>query len=192
MYRRRAGRVEVLLVHPGGPYWAKKDLGAWSVPKGEYAAGEDPLEAARREFREETGLEAAGPFRPLGAEVGQRGGKLVSVWAFEGDCDPSRVTSNTFTMEWPPRSGRQREFPEIDRAEWFTLDEAERRVLESQVIFLKALQDRKDLQGCTEPQGGEDPQGCTDPPDSKEPQGGTEPHGGTEPQGGEDPRDRSP
>src|SRR5262245_6873752 len=113
MYRKRGDMVEVLLVHPGGPLWAKKDLGLWTIPKGECFQNEDLLSCARREFEEETGLVSAGPFAPLTA-VGQPGGKIVHVWAFEGDCDPARLRSSTFTMEWPPRSGRQRQFPEID------------------------------------------------------------------------------
>src|SRR5215475_7381190 len=111
MYRRQNSGLEVLLVHPGGPFWAKKDLGAWSIPKGEYAAGENPLEAARREFSEETGFAADGDFLDLGT-IRQAGGKLVSVWALEGDCDPAQLRSNTTTIEWPPRSRRQLEIPE--------------------------------------------------------------------------------
>jgi len=110
LYRRPAGRLQVLLVHPGGPFWRKKDLGAWSIPKGEFAAGEDALAAATREFHEETGLEVAGPFTPL-APVKQPGGKIVHAWAVEGDFDPRALRSNTFSLEWPPRSGRQQEFP---------------------------------------------------------------------------------
>jgi predicted NUDIX family NTP pyrophosphohydrolase len=139
MYRRQANETEVFLVHPGGPFWAKKDLGAWSVPKGEYLPGEDPLTVARREFLEETGLEIGGEFLPLGEEK-QPGGKLVSVWALEGDCNPSALKSNTFQMEWPPRSGRMAEFPEVDRWEWFSLDEARKRILPGQKIFLDRLE----------------------------------------------------
>jgi predicted NUDIX family NTP pyrophosphohydrolase len=138
MYRRRPGAVEVFLVHPGGPFWAKKDAGAWSIPKGEYLPGDDPLEAARREFVEETGMEPAGDFAELGA-VRQAGGKTVTAWAFEGDCDPAAIRSNTFTLEWPPRSGKQREFPEVDRAEWFTLDAAEAKIIPGQVALLHRL-----------------------------------------------------
>jgi predicted NUDIX family NTP pyrophosphohydrolase len=119
LYRVRQGAVEVLLVHPGGPFWAKKDLGAWSIPKGEYQQGEDPLAVALREFEEETGHR---PSRERPLELGairQRGGKVLSAWALAGDLDADATTSNTFTLEWPPRSGRQREFPEVDRAGWF-------------------------------------------------------------------------
>jgi predicted NUDIX family NTP pyrophosphohydrolase len=128
LYRERDGGIEVLLVHPGGPFWAKKDLGAWSIPKGEYEERDDPLACALREFEEETGtrLEPAGVV-DLGSVV-QRGGKQVTAWALAGDLDPSSVHSNTFTMEWPPRSGRQAEFPEVDRAEWFGLDAAREKL----------------------------------------------------------------
>jgi predicted NUDIX family NTP pyrophosphohydrolase len=138
MFRFREGAVEVFLVHPGGPYWARKDLGAWSIPKGEPAPGEDPLVAACREFQEETGVAADGPFRPL-APVRQRGGKEVRAWAFAGDCDPSAIRSNTFALEWPPGSGRRAEFPEVDRAAWFALEEARRRILAGQVPLLEEL-----------------------------------------------------
>src|SRR5262245_11944541 len=112
VYRRGTDAIEVFLVHPGGPFWAKKDVGAWSIPKGEIAAGEDPLEAAKREFREETGLSIDGSFVAL-EPVKQRGGKTVHAWAVQGDVDPAQLRSNTFSMEWPPRSGQQREFPEV-------------------------------------------------------------------------------
>jgi len=112
MYRVRGGAVEVLLVHPGGPFWRKKEEGAWSVPKGEVGPGEEMLATARREFGEELGIEAAGSFIPL-APVRQRGGKVVHVWAFQGDCDLTAIRSNTFTTEWPPKSGRLVEFPEV-------------------------------------------------------------------------------
>ncbi|HZU09994.1 MAG TPA: NUDIX domain-containing protein [Pseudacidobacterium sp.] len=138
MYRRQANGTEVFLVHPGGPFWAKKDLGAWSVPKGEYLPGEDPLTVARREFQEETGLEVSGDFLPLGEEK-QPAGKLVSVWAVQGDCSPAGLRSNTFQMEWPPRSGRTVEFPEVDRWEWFSLNEARKRILPGQKVFLEKL-----------------------------------------------------
>jgi predicted NUDIX family NTP pyrophosphohydrolase len=123
VYRMRAGNIKVFLVHPGGPFWKNKDAGTWSIPKGEYVDSEDPLAAAIREFREETGIEIAGEFVPL-APVKQRGGKVVHAWAVRGDFDAAQVTSNTFSLEWPPRSGKMVEFPEIDRAEWFTLDAA--------------------------------------------------------------------
>jgi predicted NUDIX family NTP pyrophosphohydrolase len=138
MYRRREGRVETFLVHPGGPFWAKKDLGSWSISKGEYAEGEAALEAARREFEEETGFAATGDFLELGT-VRQAGGKIVSAWAFEGDCDPSKLISNRFQIEWPPRSGRLIEIPEVDRGDWFSVAEAKGRILKSQAPFLERL-----------------------------------------------------
>jgi predicted NUDIX family NTP pyrophosphohydrolase len=138
LYRRSGSGLEVLLVHPGGPFWARRDAGAWSIPKGLVGEGEDKLSAARREFREETGLEAAGDALYLGAER-QRGGKVVHAWAVAGDADPREVRSNTFVMEWPRGSGRQQEFPEVDRAAWFDLAEARRRMLPGQVPFLDAL-----------------------------------------------------
>jgi len=138
MYRRQGNRLEVLLMHPGGPFWARKDLGAWSIPKGEYEDGEEPLRAAVREFIEETGLEPRGSFLEL-APVRQKGGKIVSAWAFEGDCDPGSLRSNTFSLEWPPRSGRMKEFPEVDRAAWYDLDEAREKILPSQIPFLEEL-----------------------------------------------------
>jgi predicted NUDIX family NTP pyrophosphohydrolase len=140
LHRRAAGgQVEVLLVHPGGPFWARKDAGAWSIPKGEYGDGDDPLAAARREFEEETGH--APPADGL-VELGtlrQAGGKLVRAWAAPGDLDPATVTSNTFTMEWPPRSGRQREFPEIDKAAWFDLATARAKLVTAQAELLDRL-----------------------------------------------------
>jgi predicted NUDIX family NTP pyrophosphohydrolase len=138
MYRRDGNGLSVLLVHPGGPFWAKKDLGAWSIPKGEYAAGEDPLVVAVREFEEETGTRLAGEFRPLG-EVRQAGGKRVLAWALEGDLDPAKIRSNSFELEWPPRSGRKRSFAEIDRAEWFAPDAAREKILASQREFIDRL-----------------------------------------------------
>jgi predicted NUDIX family NTP pyrophosphohydrolase len=137
-YRRTASGIEVFLVHPGGPFWQSKDLGAWSIPKGEFSPGENPLEAAKREFREETGFEAAGDFLPLQA-LKQPGGKTVHAWAVEGDFDPSMLRSNTFTVELPRGSGKLREFPEVDRAEWFTLDAARERILPGQRPFLDEL-----------------------------------------------------
>lgn len=139
MYRRRHGSLEIFLVHPGGPFWARKDLGAWSIPKGEFS-DEDPLQAARREFEEETGfpVSAGEAFLPLEA-VRQPGGKTVHAWAFEGDCDAEEVTSNTFSMEWPRGSGREQEFPEVDRAEWFTLDTARTKILKGQRPLLEQL-----------------------------------------------------
>ncbi|MBV8114649.1 MAG: NUDIX domain-containing protein [Silvibacterium sp.] len=141
LYRRRSPAPEVFLVHPGGPFWAKKDLGAWSIPKGEYAANEDPLEAARREFAEETGFAPDGELIPLGT-IRQAGGKLVSVWAVEGDCDPTQIRSNLCTIEWPPRSGRKIEIPEVDRAAWFRLDAARERILKSQGPVIDLLVER--------------------------------------------------
>jgi predicted NUDIX family NTP pyrophosphohydrolase len=138
MYRHRESKLELFLVHPGGPFWAKKDLGAWSIPKGEYAAGENPLDAARREFTEETGFTAKGDFLDLGT-IKQAGGKLVSAWAVEGDCDPTALRSNLCPIEWPPRSGRQIEIPEVDRAAWFSLDEARQRILKSQTPVIDLL-----------------------------------------------------
>jgi len=131
LYRRRAGVVEVFLVHPGGPFWAKKDAGAWSIPKGEFGPGEDPLEAAKREFKEETGFAIEGTFTPL-EPVRQRGGKVVHAFAVEGDCDASAIVSNTFEMEWPRGSGKRRSFPEVDRAAWFSIDEAMEKINEGQ------------------------------------------------------------
>jgi predicted NUDIX family NTP pyrophosphohydrolase len=138
MYRVRKGCLEVLLVHPGGPYWANKDLGVWSIPKGEYDPGEDPLEAAKREFEEETGLVATDKFMPLTA-LKQRSGKVISAWAFQGDCDPTTIKSNTFLMEWPPRSGKQQSFPEVDRAGWFSISVAKGKINKGQVRFLDEL-----------------------------------------------------
>jgi predicted NUDIX family NTP pyrophosphohydrolase len=138
MYRWREGKLEVFLVHPGGPFWAKKDKGAWSVPKGEYAEGEDPLEAARREFQEETSFAAQGPFTELGT-VKQAGGKLVIAWAFEGDCDPAKLGSNLCQVEWPPRSGRMIEFPEVDRGRWFSISAAREHILKSQEPLLDSV-----------------------------------------------------
>jgi predicted NUDIX family NTP pyrophosphohydrolase len=139
MYRRDAAGLAVLLVHPGGPFWAKKDLGAWSIPKGEYAQDEEPLAAAQREFAEETGARPRGEFVPLG-EVKQPGGKHVTAWAIEGDFDPAALVSNTFDLEWPPRSGRMRSFPEADRAAWFSPDEARRKILAGQRPFIDRLE----------------------------------------------------
>lgn len=138
MFRRAPGGLEVLLAHPGGPFWASKDLGAWSIPKGEIKDGEEPLAAAQREFLEETGFACAPPFIDLG-EVKQSGGKRVRAWAFEGDCDPALLVSNEFEMEWPPKSGHLRRFPEVDRAAWFGIDEARRRIGQGQQPLLAQL-----------------------------------------------------
>ncbi len=139
MYKRAPDGVRVLLVHPGGPFWAKKDLGAWSIPKGEHDADEDPLAAAIREFAEETGARPRGTFRPLG-ELKQPGGKRVVAYAFEGDFDIGALVSNVFDMEWPPRSGRRQSFPEVDRAEWFALAQARDKILPGQRAFIDRLE----------------------------------------------------
>ncbi len=139
LYRRGAEGVEVLLVHPGGPVWARRDAGAWSIPKGEYGEGEDPLAVALREFEEETGQPPpADGFLALG-EVRQKGGKVVSAWAAPGDLDPDAITSNTFTLEWPPRSGTRREFPEVDRAGWFDPATAREKLLPAQAELVDRL-----------------------------------------------------
>jgi predicted NUDIX family NTP pyrophosphohydrolase len=138
MYRSRQGQLEVFLVHPGGPFWAKKDLGAWSIAKGEYAPGEAALEAAKREFEEETGFAAQGKFLSLG-DLKQAGGKVVSAWAFEGDCDPRKLVSSRCEIDWPPRSGRKMEIAEVDRGDWFSIAEAKERILKSQAPFLERL-----------------------------------------------------
>jgi predicted NUDIX family NTP pyrophosphohydrolase len=138
LFRRAESGWQVLLVHPGGPFWARKDQGAWSIPKGELAEGEDPLEAAIREFAEETGQHVTGNFIALDP-LRQPGGKLIHAWAVEADFDLTQLRSNTFSMEWPPRSGRQASFPEVDRAAWFGLGEARSRILIGQVGFLDAL-----------------------------------------------------
>ena len=139
LYRKRGEGIEVLLVHPGGPFWADRDAGAWSVPKGEVEIGEEGLAVARREFEEETGHSPpAGEPIDLG-DIRQASGKVVHAWAVEGDLDPARVTSNTFTMEWPPRSGRQQEFPEVDRAQWFEPDDARRRMNSAQAELVDRL-----------------------------------------------------
>jgi predicted NUDIX family NTP pyrophosphohydrolase len=138
LHRSTARGLEVLLVHPGGPFWARKDLGAWSIPKGEVGEGEDLLAVARREFQEETGFAAGGPAIPLG-HVRQAGGKVVHAWAVRGDLDPAALRSNTFEIEWPRGSGRMRTFPEVDRAAWFDLAEARRRIVPAQAAFLDAL-----------------------------------------------------
>jgi predicted NUDIX family NTP pyrophosphohydrolase len=141
LFRRARDGLEVLLVHPGGPFWAKRDHGAWSIPKGEHAEDEDALAAARREFAEELGHAAPdGETFELG-EVRQKAGKVVCAWAVAGDLNPEQITSNTFTMEWPPRSGRTREFPEVDRAQWFGLAEARERINPAQAALLDRLAD---------------------------------------------------
>jgi predicted NUDIX family NTP pyrophosphohydrolase len=139
MYRRRNGRLEVLLVHPGGPFWAKKEQGAWSIPKGEVERGEDAFSTAKREFEEELGLRPEGDFTELGS-VEQKGGKSVQAWAFEGNCDPASIHSNKFLMEWPPRSGKTQEFPEVDRAQFFDMKEAKQRINSAQAELLANLE----------------------------------------------------
>jgi predicted NUDIX family NTP pyrophosphohydrolase len=141
LYRRNGASLEVLLVHPGGPYWRGKDAGAWTIPKGLIDAGEEALDAAVREMREETGVAVDGPFIPLGP-VKQKAGKVVTAFACEGDCDPAAIVSNTFELEWPPRSGRMQTFPEVDRAGWFTLEGARERINAAQVALLEELQAR--------------------------------------------------
>jgi predicted NUDIX family NTP pyrophosphohydrolase len=145
LYRRGGGRamesLEVLLAHPGGPYWTRKDASAWSIPKGEYGDGEEPLAAALREFEEETGIKLEGELEPLG-EVKQAGGKVVRAWTIERDCDPTRLRSNTFSLEWPPKSGKFQDFPEIDRFEWFPIGEARQKLVKAQTAFLDRLAER--------------------------------------------------
>ncbi len=138
LYRAGPGGIEVLLVHPGGPFWERKDLGAWSIPKGEVEEGEELLAAARRELEEETGFTAPGVATAVG-NIRQRGGKVVHAWAVRGDADPARLRSNHFEAEWPPRSGKRQSFPEVDRAAWFGLVEARRRILPAQAELLDRL-----------------------------------------------------
>jgi predicted NUDIX family NTP pyrophosphohydrolase len=141
LYRRKGKAFEFFLVHPGGPFWRRKDAGAWTVPKGAIEQGEDPLAAARREFAEETGFSVDGAFVELG-DFKQPGGKHVAVWAVEGDCDPAKLTSNEFEMEWPPRSGKRESFPEVDRGAWFSENEAREKFLIGQRSLLEAFFDR--------------------------------------------------
>ncbi len=141
LYRWGRDGPEVLLAHPGGPFWAKKDAGAWTIPKGELKPDEDALAAARREFEEETGIRASGPFLDLG-EIRQKAGKVVQAWASGGDADPARIVSNTVRLEWPRGSGRWLEFPEIDRGAWFGMAEAKRRINPAQALFLDRLAER--------------------------------------------------
>ncbi|MEJ8836002.1 NUDIX domain-containing protein [Ramlibacter sp. AN1133] len=138
MFRRRASAVEVLLAHPGGPFWVRRDEASWTLPKGEIGPDEDPLAAARREFLEETGFASTPPFLPLG-ELRQKSGKRITAWAFEGDADPALLVSNLFEMEWPPRSGRMQSFPEVDRVRWFDPDEARHKLIAGQAPFVDTL-----------------------------------------------------
>jgi predicted NUDIX family NTP pyrophosphohydrolase len=139
LYRWRGEILEVFLVHPGGPLWARKDLGVWSIPKGLVDQDEDPLDAAKREFHEETGFTASGEFIPL-TPVKLKSGKVVQAWTVEVDCDAAAARSNTFSMEWPPRSGIRREFPEVDRAAWFAIEEAKTKIAQGQAALLEELQ----------------------------------------------------
>jgi predicted NUDIX family NTP pyrophosphohydrolase len=141
IYRKIDGEYEVLLVHPGGPFWAKKDLNSWSVPKGEFEDDEEPLAAAKREFEEETGIAVTGEFIEL-EPVKQLSGKIIYTWATEGDPDISNIKSNLFELEWPPKSGNFKEFPEVDRAGWFTFDMAEEKIITGQIPILKSLRNR--------------------------------------------------
>ena len=149
LFRRKEAGIEVFLVHPGGPFWAKKDLGAWSIPKGEYTEGENAFDAARREFKEETGQPVDGKFLPLG-ELKQPSGKIITAWAVEHDLDPALVRSNTFTMEWPPRSGRSQAFPEVDSAAWFPPSIAREKLVKGQVEFLTRLTEKLAPAGANE------------------------------------------
>jgi len=136
MYRVLGGKPEVLLVHLGGPFWKKKDAGAWVIPRGEIEEGEEPLAAAKREFAEETGFESREPYLPLG-EVRQKSGKRIYVWTFRGDCDPARLRSNTFEIEWPPKSGKREAFHEVDKAAFFSLGEAKEKIMAGEAVFLE-------------------------------------------------------
>jgi predicted NUDIX family NTP pyrophosphohydrolase len=139
LFRRRLSGLEVMLAHPGGPFWAKKDVGAWSIPKGLVDEGEALLDAAKREFLEETGMAVVGEFLDLGAHK-QPSGKTIAAWACEGDFDPECLKSNTFSLEWPPRSGRMAEFPEVDRAAWYSIDEALVKINKGQTPIVAALE----------------------------------------------------
>jgi predicted NUDIX family NTP pyrophosphohydrolase len=139
LFKETADGLMVFLVHPGGPYWARKDEGAWSIPKGEYEPGDDPLDAAKREFFEETGVQIEGECRPL-PPVRQKSGKVVACWTCQGEVDTTNITSNTFEMEWPPRSGQRRTFSEVDRGEWFTLAQAKSKINPAQAAFLEELE----------------------------------------------------
>ncbi len=144
LYRVKNKFLEVFLVHPGGPFWAKKDLGVWSIPKGEFTEDENPLDAAKREFQEEIGIYCTGEFIPLTAAK-QKGGKIVYAWALEGDIDPNQIKSNTFEIEWPPKSGKKQEFPEIDKGEWFNISEAKQKINKNQVALIEELMSKLDF-----------------------------------------------
>ena len=135
---RRCPELEVFLVHPGGPFWTRKDAGAWSIPKGEIEDGEDPLQAAKREFTEETGFTISGEFGSLDS-LKQPSGKIIYAWAIEADCDPGQIRSNLFSLEWPPKSGKMQQYPEVDRAAWFNISEARNKILAGQVRFIEQL-----------------------------------------------------
>ena len=141
LYRIVNKKLEVFLVHPGGPFWAKKDNGAWSIPKGEFEDDEEPLAAAKREFKEETGIEISGEFIQL-TSIKQKSGKIVYAWAVEGDIDPAKIKSNDVEIEWPPRSGRQQTFPEIDKAEWFNYVEAQKKIISAQSPLIEELKNK--------------------------------------------------
>jgi predicted NUDIX family NTP pyrophosphohydrolase len=141
LYRIRDGALQFLLVHPGGPFWTNKDDGAWTIPKGEIGDNEEPLAAAIREFEEELGFKPSSPFTEL-TPIKQKAGKVVHAWAFQGDCDPTQIKSNTFSIEWPPKSGNQTEFPEVDRAEFFNLESAKKKINQAQIPLLEELQGR--------------------------------------------------
>ena len=141
LYRIRNKLPEVFLVHPGGPFWANKDGGAWTIPKGEFDEDEDPLDAAKREFKEETGTKISGEFIELNP-IRQKSGKIVLAWAVEGDIEPTKIISNEFEMEWPPRSGKMKRFPEIDKASWFNLTEAKQKIIPAQSSLIEELESR--------------------------------------------------
>lgn len=138
LYRIKDNNLELFLVHPGGPFWQKKDLGAWSIPKGEFSDNEDPFAAAKREFEEETGMALSGNFTEL-TPVKQKAGKLIYTWAMQGDIDPATISSNCFSMEWPPQSGKWKKFPEVDKAEWFEVDEAKQKINPAQATLIDEL-----------------------------------------------------
>jgi predicted NUDIX family NTP pyrophosphohydrolase len=146
LYKIENKILKIFLVHPGGPFWAKKDDGAWSIPKGEFDDGEDPLDAAKREFEEETGIKISGAFLEL-KPIRQKSGKIVYAWAVEGDVDVSKIESNEFEMEWPPRSGKMKSFPEIDKTAWFDLNEAGKKIIEAQLSLIRELETIVEMHG---------------------------------------------